>query len=319
MKLKQSRKILVLRFSSIGDIVLTSPVLRALKQQTEAEIHFLTKCKFHELVAYNPHVAKVWTFDRSPMERCEELRRENFDWVIDLHKNLRSIRLSWSLKKPTVRFNKLNFRKWLMVWCKVNFLPKQHLVDRYFEALKPHEISNDGFGLDFFIKSDSQWPEGIPDRYIVGVLGATYSTKQIPLALWSKIIERINDPLVVIGGDDVAPVGHLLKQKFESKVINQAGILNLFQSAMVIRNAQFVITPDTGMMHVSAALRKPMHIFWGNTIPDFGMYPYYGQDTVSCVQHEVRNLGCRPCSKLGYADCPKGHFKCMMNQELTGL
>jgi ADP-heptose:LPS heptosyltransferase len=68
-------------------------------------------------------------------------------------------------------------------------------------------------------------------------------------------------------------------------------------------------------MHIAAALRKPIVSIWGNTIPEFGMYPYFPMNSARSVISEVKDLHCRPCSKLGFKKCPKQHFKCMMLQD----
>jgi len=314
MELKQARKILVLRFSSIGDIVLTSPVIRCLHQQTNAEIHFLTKSRFVELVRDNPYLSKVFAFEHSPVERLDELKSEGYDWVIDLHKNFRSIGLTYRLSKPSVRYDKLNVQKWLMVMCKWNVLPDKHLIDRYFDALEKHGVVSDGMGLDFFISPQAHKPEGLPPMYVAGVLGATYTTKQIPHVKWLEIISKSKWPMVLLGGMNERSLGLKLVDALGPKVINLAGTLTIQQSARVMEAAQQIIAPDTGLMHIAAALKKPLHVFWGNTIPAFGMSPYYGNQPIQSLHHEVNGLSCRPCSKLGYAVCPKGHFRCMLDQ-----
>lgn len=311
-------KILIVRFSSIGDIVLTSPVVRCLKQQLDVEIHYLTKSHFAELVMSNPHISKVWTIQSNISECSDELKNEQFDAIIDLHNNLRSRLLSLLLVKPRYSFDKLNLKKWLAVQFKWNLLPKKHLVDRYFESLIRLGISNDGMGLEYFLPlNTNQQLEGLdlPKAYIVAVLGATYNTKQIPLELWDKIIPECKKTVVLVGGKKESAIGNQLLKNFPRQVINYAGSINLSLSAAVIKKADLVITPDTGMMHIAAAFKKPMHVFWGNTIPDFGMFPYFGKDEVYVVNHEVKNLKCRPCSKLGFESCPQSHFNCMKKQK----
>ena len=148
-------KILIIRFSSIGDIVLTSPVIRCLKLQTGSEIHYLTKQPFVALLKNNPHVSKVFAIDKSVGEVLPALRREKYDYIIDLHHNLRTFILKWRL--PFVKsyaFKKLNFEKWLLTNFKINRLPKTHIVDRYLETVKSLGVKNDGQGLDFFLPED---------------------------------------------------------------------------------------------------------------------------------------------------------------------
>ncbi|NJN77338.1 MAG: glycosyltransferase family 9 protein [Saprospiraceae bacterium] len=124
MDLQQKKKILIVRFSSIGDIVLTTPVIRCLKLQTGAEIHFLTKQNYQSIIQSNPYIDKIWTIEKTVSEIGKALKNENFDLIIDLHKNLRTLHLRFILNVKTLSFNKLNFEKWLMVKFKINRLPK---------------------------------------------------------------------------------------------------------------------------------------------------------------------------------------------------
>lgn len=311
----------MIRFSSIGDLVLTSPVIRCLHEQTGAEIHVVTKSRFQDVLVHNPHVHKIWTLEQGWEVLLPALRKEGFGRVVDLHKNWRSYWLCLNLGRPVIRFDKLNWQKALMVGFKIHQLPHKHLVDRYFDALGAIGIVNDGNGLDYYIGPEdlkSVAAMELPSAYWVGVLGATYFTKQIPLVKWKELLASTDRQLVLLGGPGEKELGAELNDYAGDKVINLSGQLSLGQSAAVIRSSKVVITPDTGMMHIAAAFKKPMHVFWGNTIPDFGMYPYFGTQTVLFRNHEVEGLSCRPCSKLGYPSCPKGHFKCMLEQNITG-
>jgi ADP-heptose:LPS heptosyltransferase len=297
--------------------VLTTPVIRCIKKQTNAEIHFLVKQKFSEVLSSHPLISKIWTIEHSTSEVIKQLKTEHFDLVLDLHNNFRSIILSWQLARKTIRFNKLNIEKWLMTRFKIDKLPPKHLVDRYFDALESIEVFNDDQGLDFFIHSkDHTLPSDLncPETFIAGVLGATHKTKQIPLNKWQEIIEVLDLPVVMLGGQAEKNAGDQLADKFPSRVYNFAGKLSIGQSAFLIRKSECVITPDTGMMHIAAAYHKPMHVVWGNTIPKFGMFPYVGTQKSHIKYHELKHLKCRPCSKLGFTKCPKKHFKCMQEQ-----
>ena len=137
-------KILFIRFSSIGDIVLTSPLLRCTKEQLkDVEIHYVTKKKFAGVIEHNPFITKLFTIDNSLTEITKELKKENYDWVIDLHHNVRSLRLKSALHRPCKSFNKLNFEKWVLVQFKKNKLPNVHIVDRFFETLSHLGVMSD--------------------------------------------------------------------------------------------------------------------------------------------------------------------------------
>ncbi|MCC6753126.1 MAG: glycosyltransferase family 9 protein [Saprospiraceae bacterium] len=317
MRLNSAHKILILRFSSIGDIVLTTPVVRCVARQTKAEVHFLTRRRFADLLAGNPYIHKLWTFDQSPLEQLEMLRQEGFDAVIDLHKNLRSLTLRLLLGRPAIGFDKLNFRKWLLVRLGIDCLPKIHLVDRYFRALAPEGIVYDGEGPDVFLPQQRNLSLVLPPRFVAGVLGATYPTKQIPFGQWEQILSCLDLPLVLLGGEREVALGQALADQHPSKVISIAGKTSLMESALVMDLSDKVIAPDTGMMHIAAALGKALHVVWGSTHPAFGMGPLIRRDGVKPVHHEVAGLRCRPCSKLGFDRCPKGHFRCMRDQQFS--
>ncbi len=325
------KKVLILRFSSIGDIVLTSPVPRCIKTQfPEIEVHYCTKKQFASLVEHNPYIDRVHLLDTGLSPLIRELKKEKFDFVIDLHNNLRTKRIKLALNRPTASFDKLNYKKWLMVNLKINKLPNVHIVDRYLEAAAPLGIKNDNLGLDYFIPEkdvvESDWlPEEFRRGYVAFVIGATYYTKKLPFEKMVELCDRIGRPVVLVGGKEDAETGEKLaaffqkserSRDFEEKlkelgkktvVFNACGKFNLNQSASLIKNAAYVFTHDTGMMHVAAAFKKNVFSIWGNTIPAFGMYPYKTKFTI----FENNKIDCRPCSKLGYHQCPKKHFKCM--------
>ncbi len=313
-------KFLVIRFSSIGDIVLTSPVVRRLKQQVAgAEIHFVTKRKHANLVRSNPYIDKVHLLKETLGELIRELEAENFDYIIDLHQNFRSNRLKRSLKAPSFAFEKLTFEKWLMVHLKINRLPQRHIVDRYLDAVSVFDIKDDGRGLDFFIPDNEAFnPNELPAMfqkgYVAFVIAGTYSTKKLPAEKVSRICQRIPFPVVLLGGKNEYEAGEQVLSESKGNVLNYAGKISLNQSASLVRNARLVLSNDTGLMHIAAAFGKKILSFWGNTIPAFGMYPY--QPDPASVQLEVEHLKCRPCSKLGYQKCPKKHFKCMQDIDI---
>ena len=314
-------KVLVVRFSSIGDIVLCTPVIRALKLQLEAEVHFLCRSVFKSVVEDNPYVDKLWSFQEDFDELVGQLKNQDYDWIIDLHHNLRSLRLKQSLGVPAQSFPKLNIEKWLFVNFKWNRLPQKHIVDRYMETVETFDLKYDGKGLDFFINSANQIQEvdglNLDHDYMVLVLGAAHMTKQIPSDKLEELLIQADLPVVLVGGPDEAEEANCLKRKFGKKVFHECGGLNIQQSAWIIKRCKFIVTPDTGMMHIAAAFEKPMITVWGNTVPEFGMTPFYSQNGGLELRLEQK-MKCRPCSKIGYKECPKGHFKCMVNHDLAG-
>lgn len=315
-------KILIIRFSSIGDIVLTTPVLRCIKKDMpQAEIHYLTKPQFVPLLEGNPHVTKVWAWDK---EVLTSLRKENFDHIVDLHHNLRSLRVKWSLQVKSTAFHKLNFEKYLMVRFKWNRLPKKHIVNRYLETVKTLGVTWDGKGLDFYpSKTDEQIIHSLPEIHQKGfvaiVCGALKGTKQIPVEHLITLCKKIESPVVLLGGKSEISIGAEIAQSVGSKVLDLCGRTSLGASAVLLRECRAVLTADTGLMHIASAFNKPIVSVWGNTIPAFGMSPFMPEFPSHIVIAEVDGLSCRPCSKIGFEHCPKGHFNCMHKQKYPAI
>ncbi len=309
------KKILIIRFSSIGDIVLTTPVIRCLKQQQpDTEIHYLSKNSFRSLLENNPYISKVHTIEKDVKEIADVLKKENFDSIVDLHNNLRSMHIKGMLGKPATVFKKLNFKKWLLVNFKINVMPPLHVVDRYMHTVEKLGIKNDQKGLDYFIPEKDEinihvLPLTHQNGYIGFVIGAKHFTKQLPNEKIISICKKINQPIILLGGKEDAERGEIILKAVGSSVYNACGIYNLNQSASIIKQASKIISHDTGLMHIASAFKKDIISVWGNTVPALGFSPYLPGAGSKIV--EVRGLSCRPCSKIGYDQCPKGHFKCM--------
>ena len=314
------KKILILRFSSIGDIVLTTPVPRVLKTQLkDVEVHFCTRKAYAGILQENPYIDKLMLLNDSLNDLIRQLKNEQYDLIIDLHHNLRTLIIKKRLGVKAYSFNKLNFQKWVYVNFKRNILPNVHIVDRYLDTIKPLGVTNDFKGLDYFIpnkdKVDLEWlPEEFRKEYVALVVGAKYATKQLPIKKIIQLAHMINKPVVVLGGKEDVKIGETLEEFFrveneftKTKIFNGCGKFNLNQSASLLKQANYVFTHDTGLMHIAAAFKKQIFSIWGNTTPHFGMYPYLTKFTI----FENNKIDCRPCTKIGYKKCPKGHFKCL--------
>ncbi len=320
------RKILVVRFSSIGDIVLTTPVLRCLQEQLNCDLHFLTKPAYADMVEANPHVDKVHVLKPSLMSTLVDLHKEKYDFVVDLHNNLRSHRVTRALHVKHAKFPKLNFLKWLLVRFKINRMPDVHIVDRYFKAVELLGVQNDERGLDFFITNENHvsiesLPEGFDKGFLVVVMGSKHQTKQIPQTKLIEICRQSKRPMVLLGDKNDFAKAEMIEQAIGSgRVFNGCGKFNIQQSADIVRQADVVLTGDTGLMHIAAAFKKNIVSVWGNTVPEFGMYPYLPHEIRNSYKvFEVCDLDCRPCSKLGFEKCPKKHFNCMMMQDYESI
>ncbi|MBI4647579.1 MAG: glycosyltransferase family 9 protein [Bacteroidia bacterium] len=308
-------KFLIIRFSSIGDIVLTTPVIRCLKQQVEgAQVHFLTKLLYKEMLVANPYIDKLHALNTRFSDIVNELKNEEFDYIIDLHKNIRTYNVKSRLKRFSLTFDKLNIEKWLLVNFKINRLPDIHIVDRYFKPVELFDVKNDNRGLDYFIPADgkvdiSELSENFQNGYIAFVIGGKYFTKKLPVEKITNICRRVDYPVVLLGGGEDAPNGEIICKSLGHNVYNACGKFTINQSASVVEQAKAVVTNDTGLMHIASAFKKKIISVWGNTVSEFGMYPYMPHPESEIVQ--VTGLKCRPCTKLGFKKCPKKHFRCM--------
>lgn len=329
-------KILILRFSSIGDIVLTTPVIRTVKTQLDkVELHYATKTQYRDLFEANPYIDKMHYLADSLPALIQELKQEKFDVVVDLHHNLRTFQIKRALGVKSSSYNKLNVEKWLKVNLKIDQLPNIHIVDRYMKTVENMGVKMDALGLDYFIPDKDvvpiEWlPDGFRDDFVVYAIGAQHGTKKLPIHKMIELCDRINKPVVLLGGPEDAAAGEevagffsqegettavsdgLKKLNKKTIVYNGCGKFSINQSASVIKQSRIVFTHDTGLMHIAAAFKKEIFSIWGNTIPAFGMYPF----RTKFIVLENNQVSCRPCSKIGFNECPKGHFRCMKDLRL---
>ncbi len=230
-------KFLVIRFSSIGDVVLTSPVVRCLRNQVkDAEIHFVTKLKHVSVVNSNPYISKVHVLNENMNDLVAELEKERFNFIIDLHQNFRSNRIKSHLNVPSVSFEKLNIRKFLLIQFKINRLPEKHIVDRYLETLSSFGVKNDGMGLDYFIPEDEEFsivelPQTFQSGYVAFVIAGTYFTKKLPVEKVIEICNNIEFPVILLGGKGEFEEGEHILARSKGNILNFAGKLNLNKSA----------------------------------------------------------------------------------------
>lgn len=322
-------KVLIIRFSSIGDIVLTTPVVRCLKQQhPDVKVHYLTKAAYLSLLSANPYVDHIHLLEDNLDKVIEELKKEDFDFIIDLHNNLRTARVKKALDRPSGSFPKLNVKKWLLTNLKWDMMPDKSIVERYFEPAAEIKVHNDGKGLDHFTPenarlSNNDIPMSHWSGYVGCVIGGSYNTKKLPVEQWKKFCELIPYPVMLLGGPEDREMGNIIAEQDPVKIYNSCGKFNLNESAELVRHAKVIVSNDTGLMHIAAAYQKPIVSLWGNTSPEMGMFPYYGFNNLKeriapqSIIVENKSLHCHPCSKLGYNKCPRGHFKCMNDLDMN--
>ena len=323
-------KILVIRFSSIGDIVLASPVLRCLKKQlADAEVHFVTKSSFKIVTASNLYIDKFFYYDKDIVPLIAELKKENYDYVVDLHNNFRSNKIKRALKKKAFTIDKLNIQKFLLTELNINVMPHIHITQRSLNTVAPLNVFDDGLGLDYFIpEEDAVAQKDIPTSHSAGfiavVIGANYFTKKLPVHKLQELCYKIDHPIMLLGGKEDREIGEAVAALDPIKIYNACGKFNLNESADLVRRSKLVISHDTGMQYIACALQKPVLAIWGGTSPKLDVEPYYGKlfmdrQSFPIYENIFLNLRCQPCSKFGTHTCPLEHFNCMEKQDVDGI
>jgi ADP-heptose:LPS heptosyltransferase len=302
-------KLLVIRFSSIGDLVLTTPVLRAIKQQLDGdiELHVLTKKQYAGVLDGNPHVDRIHTMEKTVQEVLPQLLSERFDYIIDLHNNIRSRVVKRKLNCLSFTFKKYNIEKWLWVNFGINRMPQKHIVERYLDTLKAFGVKPDKHGLEYYITQtatiqESELPQLMKSPFIAFAVGAAHEGKRMSEHKLLEVCRSIRKPLVLLGGAEDKEIGNKLSAACGDKVFNACGMWTVHQSADAMRRAEMVIAGDTGMMHIAAALGKKIISLWGCTVPGLGMSAYKPHPSSIIVEPAPRSrfrFRSRPCSKLG--------------------
>jgi ADP-heptose:LPS heptosyltransferase len=324
-------KFLVIRFSSIGDIVLASPVLRCLKKQiVTSEIHFLTRSDFKIVTEANPYADRFFYYDDNLYTLIRELKKERYDYVIDLHNNFRSNKIKRAIGAPFFTIDKLNWQKLLLTKLHVDFMPGRHITTRSLDTVARFGVKDDGGGLDYFIPAkdiirESDIPTSHLAGYVAIVIGASYHTKKLPVHKLIALCGSIHHPIILLGGKEDLMNGELIAATNKPKIYNACGKFNLNESADLIRRAKLVVSNDTGLQYIASAFRKPTLAIWGSTSPRLDVEPYYGSEYLQRqkeLPYEnifVPGLKCQPCSKYGNDKCPLGHFKCMEQQDVEHI
>lgn len=306
-------KILVIRLSSMGDIIYTTPVVRCLKEQLpQAEIHFLTKPQFKYIYDHNPYLDKLLLLKPKLSDTVADIRAEKYDYLIDLHTNIRTtlIKARTGIKSST--YNKQRIRKWLSLKFNLKLVPPVHLVDRYMKTVEFLGVKNDGKPIDYYIKNNYQLQDLLPPThqqgYIAFVIGATHFTKRMPNEKVISICRQLKYPVVLLGGLDVKENGDKIAAACGEQVYNSCSITSLDQSVYLVSKSISVIGFDTGLTHIAEAFDRPIVSIWGSTVPELvGVQPYHVKESLVAGV----DLPCRPCSKYGLEKCPLGHFRCM--------
>lgn len=296
----------------MGDIIYTTPVVRCLKKQIAgAEVHFLTKPAFKYIYDNNPYVDKLLLLKPTLSETIKEVKAEGYDYIIDLHNNLRTTLIKLNVRVKSSTYKKQQIRKWLSLKFHLKLVPPVHLVDRYMKTIAFLGVTNDGQPIDYYIKADHDLTKLLPashrENYTVFIIGATHFTKRMPNEKIISICREIKNPVVLLGGNDVKANSDEIASKLDN-IYNACGVTTLDESVFLVSKAVNVIGFDTGLTHIAEAFNRPIASIWGGTVPELlGVQPYKVKDALVIGI----DLPCRPCSKFGLEKCPLGHFKCM--------
>jgi len=325
--MKSGAKILVLRLSSIGDILLTTPYIRQIKNTfNDAIIYYIVKKEFADILKYNPNIDHLIELNTSKnynglAEINKELKKHNFDYIFDLHNNMRTKLLLAGLpKRKITKIKKNKLKRALLVYSKINLFKTINTIpEKYRTTGLSAGIPDDNQGLElYFPESFEQKITNLlnenrllDSKYMCLAPGAAHYTKMWPNENYDLIIkrlkERTNFKMVILGSPNEQE--QFDRFKSDDRVVNFTGKLSILESAGVVAHSKGVLCNDSGMMHVAAAVNKPLVVTFGSTVEELGFFPYKADSTVL----EIKDLWCRPCSHVGRSSCPLGHFKCMTN------
>jgi len=304
------KKVLVIRLSSLGDILLTTPLIRTIKKNPSIQIDFVVKEQFSDAVQYNPNLNKIYKYSNSKSEKqnlFKFLSLEKYDLVIDLQNNLRSKEILRQLQCRTLQFKKSNFKKFLLVHFKINRLKDQPQIPlRYAEAAGINKLDDDG--LEFFTENSPDVRLNKNENYIGLCPGAKHFTKRWPKDYFielGKKLESANYKILLFGGPGEVQICDEIMNALKSAQ-NLCGT-SLLQLVADMKMCKVIYTNDSGLMHIASAVKVPVVAFFGSTVKEFGFYPY----KTKSIELEIENLSCRPCTHIGRNTCPKIHFKCM--------
>ncbi len=315
-------RILILRLSSIGDILLTTAFIRQVRQVfPSAQIEFVVKEQFFEILKHNPHIDALFQIKRKDgvkdlINLRKRLFNKPYDFVFDLHNNFRTKILTWGHKAEAI--NKNLFKRWLFVRLKINlFRSIKTIPEKYLGVGNKVGIADDGMGLEIYWGQhsedvvDSFLSKGnIKKGFIVLAPGAMHFTKRWPAEYFSELIQKIladSKQHILLMGSDSERVD-LDRLADNDRVINVAGKFSIIESTFLLSKARALVSNDSGLMHMATAVKTPVVAIFGSTVQELGFFPFRGKSVVI----ENLNLKCRPCSHIGRSSCPKKHFKCML-------
>lgn len=320
-------RLLIIRLSSLGDVVLTTPILHLLRAQyPRAQIDFLTRPAYQDLVRAHPGVDRVLLFEPEAgfCATLHTLRQTRYDLVLDLHRTLRSRLFVYGLRaRRRMTYGKRTLRRALLVRLGWNTLRAMTPIPaRYAAPLRRLGLTAPLVGPAVYLTPESQdamrayvqqaWP-GQPVPPLIAVApGARWPTKQWPVARFAQAVQHLAQAqraaVVVLGSAEEQPLAQALAQQLSVPVLNSAGQLSLMHTAALLQQCRMLLSNDSGLMHLATALSVPVVAVFGPTVQEFGFYPFQARAEVVSAA-----LDCRPCSTKGSLTCPRGHHQCMQH------
>jgi lipopolysaccharide heptosyltransferase II len=309
--LDKAEKILVIRLSSLGDILLSTPLLRSIKKTFPSlKIDYLIKEEYVDLLTNNSNISRIYIYKKKKTsELVKQLKSEGYDYIIDLQNNLRSTTIVSKIGTPSSSFNKRNIKKFLLVNIKINSLrDAPPIPERYFESTRNLLPDDEGLELVTFNKPSLQITN--EDKLIGFAPGARHFTKMWEKQYYAKLgnlLQENNFKVALFGGRSDLELCKEISSLIPG-AINLCNDNNILQTAADMKKCLAVVCNDSGLMHTACAVKIPVLVFFGSTVKEFGFAPYKNKNSIL----ENKYLSCRPCSHIGRSSCPKGHFKCML-------
>ena len=312
MNLEYINKLLIVRLSSLGDILLTTPLVRTIKNKYSGiEIDFVLRDEYQDVLRLNLHLREVYIFHRDNdknQKLKEQLCDNGYDLVLDLQNNFRSRKLLSCFGDSTIGFKKNNLNKFLLVHFKINRLKDaQPIPDRYASVLDNFDL--DDKGTELFTDNPPN-PKLINNESLIGISpGSKHFTKMWPEEYYiklGKILEKNEFKVILFGGSDDREICNRISSELSS-AINLSNDNDILQTAADMKMCRAIYCNDSGLMHTAASVGVPVITFFGSTVKEFGFTPYKSKNIIL----ENNYLSCRPCTHIGRSSCPKKHFKCM--------
>lgn len=307
------KKILIIRFNSIGDIVLTSPVVDSLFH-SGYEVHYLVKSSYSSVLENNEHITRLWLYDDNYSELIRALRSEAFDHIVDLHNNLRSRSFRLQLRCPSLVLKKNRISDFLLTRFRFARQQRKHIVHRFLETIEALTGKSNYPKLRYsFSKNSQQISYQLPfESYVCIAVGTAYATKDIPLDKLLGLVRMLDENIVLLGGpSEMDKARQIIEAMPKKPIVDLTGKLIIDQSAYLVSRSKMLLCGDTGLMHIAAALSIPTVSVFGSTHPILGYTPFYADETTPRALVQNERLSCRPCTRQGREICPRGHFKCM--------